>query len=71
MTIGVVVDCGEVSLALVPRRGADAVAVVVTTQDPVTDPIAIFDPEGCKHELPGPQTILIEQQPPPRFRGQA
>jgi hypothetical protein len=60
-----------VSLALVGRTGADAVAVVgVTLQVPVAEFEVELAPEGSGHVFPVSQTRSVGQQPPPRLIGQ-
>jgi hypothetical protein len=70
MTTGVLVD---VSLALVARKGADGVALVVTMVVAGQDPVEMeFIPEVAdKHRFPDPQARSVGQQPPPRLTGQA
>ena len=63
----------RLSLALVGRNGADAVAVVVAAvlQLPLDRTLTVLVPEGVGHRFAGPQRRSVGQQPPPRFSGQA
>lgn len=71
MTIGAVVVDWVTSLALVGRKGADAVAVgtvAVTVQELLG---MVFVPDAGGHVLPIAQARSFGQQPPPRLIGQA